>query len=149
MTFNIRPRELVFFRMIVESRIVVPQQSLPHNDTLLTRIHDLISNTICQTTSCHSTSKSISDKEDTLKSYMAFDITPCGPNFRVVVESRIVVPQHPSINSKFLLQPLQQFLAYIILAFNLNLFITFNIFEIFFQNQLDIIELLLGSSPNN
>ena len=30
---------------------MVPQQSLPHNDTLVTRIHDLSSNTICQTTS--------------------------------------------------------------------------------------------------
>ena len=50
MKFDITPRGSVF-RMIVGSRIVVPQQSLPHNDTLLTRIHDLISNTICQTTS--------------------------------------------------------------------------------------------------
>ena len=50
MKFDIMPWGPVF-RMIVGSRIVVPQQSLPHNDTLLTRIHDLISNTICQTTS--------------------------------------------------------------------------------------------------
>ena len=50
MTFDITPHGPVF-RMIVGSRIVVPQQSLPHNDTLVTRIHDLSSNTICQTTS--------------------------------------------------------------------------------------------------
>ena len=36
---------------------------------------------------CHSTSKPISDEESTLKSFMAFDITPHGPTFRVVVGS--------------------------------------------------------------
>jgi len=40
---------------------------------------------------CHSTSKSIGDEENTLKSFMAFDITPHGPIFRVVIGSQIVV----------------------------------------------------------
>ena len=42
---------------------------------------------------CHSNSKLISDEKDMLKSFMTFDITPCGPAFRVVVGSQIVVPQ--------------------------------------------------------
>ena len=42
---------------------------------------------------CHSTSNPISDEEDTLKSFMAFDIKPHGLVFRVVVGSEIVVPQ--------------------------------------------------------
>ena len=42
---------------------------------------------------CHSTSKPISNKEDTLKSFIDFDITSCGPVFRVVVGSQIVIPQ--------------------------------------------------------
>ena len=42
---------------------------------------------------CHSTSKPIGDKKDTLKFFMTFGITPCVPVFRVVVESQIVVPQ--------------------------------------------------------
>ena len=41
---------------------------------------------------CHSTSKPIGDKKDTLKSFMTFDVTPCGPVFRVVVDSQIVAP---------------------------------------------------------
>ena len=41
---------------------------------------------------CHSTSKPISDKEDTLKSFMAFDIISCRPIYGVVVGSQIVVP---------------------------------------------------------
>ena len=40
---------------------------------------------------CHSTSKSIGDKKDILKSFMAFDITACGSIFRLVVGNRIVV----------------------------------------------------------
>ena len=40
---------------------------------------------------CYSTSKAIGDEEDTLKSFMAFDITPCEPVFKVVVGSQIVV----------------------------------------------------------
>ena len=31
------------------------------------------------------------DKEDTLESFMTFDITQCEPVFRVVVENQIVV----------------------------------------------------------
>ena len=42
---------------------------------------------------CHFTSKPISNKEDTLKSFIDFDITSCGPVFRVVVGSQIVIPQ--------------------------------------------------------
>ena len=41
---------------------------------------------------CHSTSKPIDDEEDTLKSLMAFNITPHGLIFRVVVGSQIMVP---------------------------------------------------------
>jgi len=41
---------------------------------------------------CHSTSKSIGDEEDTLKSFMTFNITLRGPIFKVVVRSQIVVP---------------------------------------------------------
>ena len=40
---------------------------------------------------CHFTSKSIGDGEDTLKYFMAFNITPDGPVFRMVVRSQIVV----------------------------------------------------------
>ena len=39
----------------------------------------------------YSTSKPIGDEEDTVKSFMAFDITHRGPVFRVVVGSQIVV----------------------------------------------------------
>ena len=42
---------------------------------------------------CHSTSKPIGDKEDRLKSFMAFGITSRGPTFRVVVGSQIMIPQ--------------------------------------------------------
>ena len=61
----------------------------------MTRTHDLDSNTICQTVSyiCHSTLKLISDKEDILKLFMAFDITLCGSVFRAIVGSQIVVSQ--------------------------------------------------------
>ena len=51
MGFDITPRELVF-RVIVGSQIVVSQQSLPHNDIPVTRIHDIDSDTICRTVSC-------------------------------------------------------------------------------------------------
>ena len=40
---------------------------------------------------CHSTLKPIGDEQDTLKSFMTFDITSCGSVFRVVVGSQIVV----------------------------------------------------------
>ena len=42
---------------------------------------------------CHSTSKPIGDKEDTLKSFMTFNITPHGSIFKVVKGSQIVIPQ--------------------------------------------------------
>ena len=42
---------------------------------------------------CHFTSKPIGDEEDTLKSFMTFNITLHEPVFRVVVWSQIVVPQ--------------------------------------------------------
>ena len=41
---------------------------------------------------CHFTSKLIEDKEDILKSFMAFNITSRKPVFSVVVESQIVIP---------------------------------------------------------
>ena len=41
----------------------------------------------------HSTSKPIGDEEETLKSFIAFDIIPRGSIFRVVVGSQIMVPQ--------------------------------------------------------
>ena len=40
---------------------------------------------------CHSTFKPIGDEEDTLKFFMAFDITPHGPVFRMIVGSQILV----------------------------------------------------------
>ena len=43
---------------------------------------------------CHFISKPIGDEKDTIKSFMAFNITPRGPIFRMVVGSQIVVPQH-------------------------------------------------------
>ena len=42
---------------------------------------------------CYFTSKLISDEENTLKSFMIFDIKLCTPVFRVVVGSRTVVPK--------------------------------------------------------
>ena len=50
MTFDIMSREPIF-RVVVGNQIVVPQQSLPYNDILVTRTHDLGSDTICQTVS--------------------------------------------------------------------------------------------------
>ena len=53
MVFNITPCEPVF-RVVVGSQIVVPplpKQSLPHNDTPVTRTHDLDFDTICWTVS--------------------------------------------------------------------------------------------------
>ena len=51
---------------------------------------------MCKTLSncelCHSTLKPIDDEEDTLKSFMAFNITPRGHVFRVVVGIQIVIP---------------------------------------------------------
>ena len=48
---DITPRGPVF-RVVVESKIVVPQQLHHHNDTPVTRTHDLGSDTICWTVSC-------------------------------------------------------------------------------------------------
>ena len=42
---------------------------------------------------CYSISKPISNKEDTLKSFITFDITPYMPIFRMVVGSQIVTPK--------------------------------------------------------
>ena len=50
MTFDITLRGPIF-RVVVGSQIMVSQQSLPHNDTLVTRTHDLGSDAICQTVS--------------------------------------------------------------------------------------------------
>ena len=41
---------------------------------------------------CHSILKSISDEEDIFKSFMTFDIVPCGSIFRVVVKSQLMIP---------------------------------------------------------
>ena len=41
----------------------------------------------------HFTSKPIGDEEETLKSFITFDITPRESVFRVVVWSQIVAPQ--------------------------------------------------------
>ena len=49
--FDIMPRGPIF-RVVVESQIVVSQQSLPHNDTPVTRTHDLDFDTICRTLNC-------------------------------------------------------------------------------------------------
>ena len=40
---------------------------------------------------CHSTSKSIGDEDDTLKSFMVFNITPRESVFRVIVGSQIMI----------------------------------------------------------
>ena len=45
---------------------------------------------------CHSTSKPISDEENTLKYFMAFNITPHESIFRAIVDGQIVVPQQKS-----------------------------------------------------
>ena len=51
MVFNIMSCGPVF-RVVVESQIMTSQQSFPHNDTLMTRIHGLGFDTICRTVSC-------------------------------------------------------------------------------------------------
>ena len=40
------------FKVIAGSQIMVPQQSLPHNNTLVIWTHDLGSDIICRTMSC-------------------------------------------------------------------------------------------------
>ena len=51
MVFNIALRRPTF-KAVVESQIVIPRQSLSHDDTLVTQIHDLDSNIIYRTVSC-------------------------------------------------------------------------------------------------
>ena len=46
----------------------------------------------CQIISCHSISKLIGDKKDTLKSFITFNIVPRELIFQAVEESQIVVP---------------------------------------------------------
>ena len=89
------------FRVVVGSQIVVsptisPAQwySCDSNSQLWFWYH------LSDRELCHSTSKLISDEEDTLKSFMAFDITPHGLVFRVVVGSQNVVP--PTLYSKYI-----------------------------------------------
>ena len=48
MAFDITPRGS-FFRVVVESQIVVPQQSSPHNNTPTTQTLDIDFDTICRT----------------------------------------------------------------------------------------------------
>ena len=76
------PREPIF-RIVVGSQIVVSQQSLPYNDTLVTWTHNLGFDTICS----RSTSKLIDDEKDTFKFFIIFDIMPYRPIFRVIVGS--------------------------------------------------------------
>ena len=96
MTFNIIPRRPVF-KVVVGSWIVVLQQSLPHNDTPSTWTHDLSSYTIYRIVKLsYSTSKPIiGNEKDTLKSFIAFDITSCKSNFRVVIGIQIMVSNVP------------------------------------------------------
>ena len=54
---------------------------------------------------CHSISKSIGDEEDTLKSFMIFDITLREPVFKVIVNDQFVVPQQTA-KSPILFHPL-------------------------------------------
>ena len=81
----------LFFRAVVKSQIVVPQWS-PSTITLLQlkpMTLALIPYVDCK---LYYTSKPISDEEDTLKSFMTFNIAPHGPIFRVIEGIRIVVP---------------------------------------------------------
>ena len=92
MAFDITPHGLIF-RVVVGSQIVVPS-TIP-----LSQWHSRDLNPwpwlwyhLSDHELSHSTSKLIGDKEDTLKSFMAFDTTPRGPVFKVVVGSQIVAP---------------------------------------------------------
>ena len=51
MVFDIIPHGPIF-RVVVGSQIVIPQQSLPRNDTPVTRTHDLGFDTIFRTVRC-------------------------------------------------------------------------------------------------
>ena len=97
MAFDITPCGPVF-RVVVGSQIVVlptifPSQwhSCDSNPRLWFWYH------LSDRELCHSTSKPIGDEEDTLKSFVAFDITPCGSIFRVVVEVKLWSPNNPSL----------------------------------------------------
>ena len=90
--FNIIPCGPVF-RVAVGSQIVVPPTIPP------SQWHSRDSNPwswlwyhLSDRELCHSTSKPIGDEEDILKSFMGFNITPCGLVFRVAVGSQIAVP---------------------------------------------------------
>jgi len=93
-TLDITPCMPVF-RVIARSQIVVPPTIPP------SQWHSRDSNPwpwfwyhLSNHELCHSTSKSIADEKDTLKSFMEFDIMPRMPIFRMVLGSQIVVPQH-------------------------------------------------------
>ena len=58
----------------------------------MAQTHDLGSDTICRTVSYAISSQNQLVMRKTLKSFMAFDITPRGLIFRVVVGSQIVIP---------------------------------------------------------
>ena len=55
---------------------------------------------------CHSTSKPIGNNEDTLISFMTFDITSHKSVFRVVIGSQIIV-----LNIRIFLTPLIKFMV--------------------------------------
>ena len=87
------------FRVVVGSQIVVPPTIPP------SQWYSRDSNSwpwlwyhLSDCELCHSTSKSISDEESTLKSFMAFDIISRRPVFRVVIESQIVIPNRFNYN---------------------------------------------------
>ena len=79
--------------MVVRSQIVVPPKIPP------SQWHSRGSNPwlwfwyhLSNRKLCHSISKPIDDEENTLKSFMAFEITPREPIFWVVVGSQILIP---------------------------------------------------------
>ena len=110
MAFDIAPRGHVF-RVAVGSQIAVPLTILP------SQWYSRDSNPwpwlwyhLSDRELCHSISKPIGDEEDTLKFFMAFDITPRGLVFRVVVVSQIVVSQQfPITFLDFLSQSYHQY----------------------------------------
>ena len=92
MAFDIIPRMPVF-TVVAGSQIVDPPTIPP------SQWHSRDSNPwpwlkyhLSDCELCHSTSKLIRDEEDIFKSFMAFDITPCRPFFRVLVGNQILVP---------------------------------------------------------
>ena len=100
MTFDFTPCEPIF-KVVVGSQIVVPSTIPP------SQWYSLDSNpwpwlwyNLSNRKLCHSISKPIGNEEDTVKSFMAFDIMPHKLIFRVVVGSQIVVPLHASCNHR-------------------------------------------------